>query len=75
MPASSTPSAEAAPDGLAALADRAHRLNHDLRTPIGTMATALDLLRDGRVAFVLDDMNSAEHVAMTLAAVQKLPKR
>jgi signal transduction histidine kinase len=60
MPASSTPSAEVAPDGLAALADRAHRLNHDLRTPIGTMATALDLLRDGRVAFGGDDLETLD---------------
>ena len=40
-----------------------------------TTRTSYVIGRDGRVAFVHDDMNPAEHVAMTLAAVQKLPKR
>lgn len=31
----------------AAIAARMRRLDHDLRTPIGTVATALDLLRAG----------------------------
>lgn len=31
----------------AAIAARIRRLDHDLRTPIGTVATALDLLRAG----------------------------
>ena len=43
-----------------ALADRAHRLDHDLRTPIGTMATALDLLRDGRATFGEDDLEALD---------------
>ena len=30
--------------------------------------------RDGRIAFVHSDMNPAEHVAMTLAAVRRLPR-
>jgi len=40
-----------------------------------TTRTSYVIGRDGKVAFVHDDMNPAEHVAMTLAAVQKLPKR
>ena len=37
-----------------------------------TSRTSYVIARDGRVAFVHDDMNPAEHVAMTLAAVRKL---
>ena len=32
------------------------------------------IARDGRVAFVHDDMNPAEHITLTLAAVRKLAK-
>lgn len=34
------------------VADRIRSLDHDLRTPIGTVATALDLLRIGRTGQV-----------------------
>jgi len=40
-----------------------------------TTRTSYVIGRDGRVAFVHDDMNPAEHVAQTLAAVEKLPRR
>jgi len=40
-----------------------------------TKRTSYVIARDGRVAFVHDDMNPAEHVAQTLAAVQALPRR
>jgi len=40
-----------------------------------TTRTSYVIGRDGKVAFVHDDMNPAEHVAQTLAAVAKLPKR
>lgn len=47
--------------------------------PIGgrtvSSRTSYVIGRDGRVAFVHDDMNPAEHVALTLAAVRKLPPR
>lgn len=33
------------------------------------------ITRDGRVAFVHDDMNPAEHISLTLSAVRKLAKR
>ena len=39
-----------------------------------TSRTSYVIARDGRIAFVHSDMNPAEHVAMTLAAVKKLPK-
>ena len=44
------------------------------KTPMGdlTSRTSYVIGRDGRVAFVHSDMNPAEHVAMTLAAVRKL---
>ena len=37
-----------------------------------TSRTSYVIARDGRVAFVHADMNPAEHVALTLAAVRKL---
>lgn len=37
-----------------------------------TSRTSYVIGRDGRVAFVHDDMNPAEHVEMTLAAVKRL---
>lgn len=37
-----------------------------------TKRTSYVIGKDGRIAFVHDDMNPADHVAMTLAAVQKL---
>ena len=37
-----------------------------------TKRTSYVIAKDGRVAFVHDDMNPAEHVATTLAAVEKL---
>jgi peroxiredoxin Q/BCP len=40
-----------------------------------TSRTSYVIARDGRVAFVHADMNPAEHVALTLAAVGKLPRR
>jgi peroxiredoxin len=40
-----------------------------------TKRTSYVIARDGRVAFVHDDMNPAEHVAMTLAAVKRLGTR
>jgi peroxiredoxin len=40
-----------------------------------TTRTSYVIGRDGRVAFVHNDMNPAEHVAMTLAAVGKLRRR
>lgn len=49
-----------------------------LRKPDGlttgyTSRTSYVIGRDGRVAFVHSDMNPAQHVALTLAAVRKLP--
>lgn len=43
-------------------------------TPLGdiTSRTSYVIGRDGRVSFVHSDMNPAEHVALTLAAVRKL---
>ena len=38
-----------------------------------TSRTSYVIARDGRVAFVHSDMNPAEHVTLTLAAVGKLP--
>ncbi|WP_375428365.1 peroxiredoxin [uncultured Sphingomonas sp.] len=38
-----------------------------------TSRTSYVIGRDGRIAFVHSDMNPAEHVSMTLAAVKKLP--
>ncbi|KQM64394.1 peroxiredoxin [Sphingomonas sp. Leaf17] len=40
-----------------------------------TKRTSYVIGRDGRIVFVHDDMNPAEHVALTLAAVQKLRAR
>ena len=40
-----------------------------------TSRTSYVIGRDGRVTFVHSDMNPAEHVALTLAAVRKLPRR
>ena len=40
-----------------------------------TSRTSYVIARDGRIAFVHADMNPAEHVALTLAAVGKLPRR
>ena len=37
-----------------------------------TTPTSYVIGRDGRIAFVHDDMNPAEHVATTLDAVRKL---
>ena len=37
-----------------------------------TKRTSYVIGKDGRVAYVHDDMNPAQHVALTLAAVQKL---
>jgi peroxiredoxin len=39
-----------------------------------TTRTSYVIGRDGRIAYVHDDMNPAEHVAQTLAAVRKLPR-
>lgn len=39
-------------------AERAQRLNHDFRTPIGTIATALDLLRAGNADFDESDLEA-----------------
>ncbi len=46
-------------------------------TPLGdiTSRTSYVIGRDGKVAFVHSDMNPAEHVALTLAAVRKLSGR
>lgn len=40
-----------------------------------TKRTSYVIAKDGRVAFVHDDMNPAEHVNMTLAAVEKLTRK
>jgi len=40
-----------------------------------TKRTSYVIGRDGRVAFVHDDMNPAEHVSSTLAAVETLNRR
>ena len=40
-----------------------------------TSRTSYVIGRDGKVAFVHSDMNPAEHVSQTLAAVRALPKR
>jgi peroxiredoxin len=39
-----------------------------------TKRTSYVIARDGRIAFVHDDMNPAEHVALTLDAVRKLKR-
>lgn len=39
-----------------------------------TSRTSYVIGRDGRIAFVHSDMNPAEHVSMTLAAVRRLPR-
>lgn len=39
-----------------------------------TKRTSYVIGRDGRVAFVHDDMNPTQHVALTLAAVQKIAR-
>lgn len=51
-----------------------------LKKPDGTATgytsrTSYVIGRDGRVAFVHSEMNPAEHVSQTLAAVRALPKR
>ncbi|WP_242096552.1 peroxiredoxin [Sphingomonas sp. CROZ-RG-20F-R02-07] len=40
-----------------------------------TTRTSYVIAPDGKVAFVHDDMNPADHVAMTLAAVEKITHR
>jgi peroxiredoxin len=40
-----------------------------------TTRTSYVIAQDGRITFVHSDMNPAEHVALTLAAVQKLAAR
>lgn len=40
-----------------------------------TTRTSYVIARNGRVAFVHNDMNPAEHVALTLDAVARLPRR
>lgn len=40
-----------------------------------TKRTSYVIARDGRVVFVHDDLNPAEHVQLTLAAVRGLPPR
>ena len=47
------------------------------KTPMGDLTTRTSYVigRDGKVAFVHSDMNPAEHVSTTLAAVRALPKR
>ncbi len=40
-----------------------------------TSRTSYVIARDGSIAFVHSDMNPAEHVALTLDAVGKLPRR
>ncbi len=40
-----------------------------------TKRTSFVIGQDGRVAYVHDDMNPSQHVALTLAAVQKLRRR
>lgn len=40
-----------------------------------TSRTSYVIGRDGRIVFVHDDMNPAEHVATTLAAVRDLQSR
>ena len=40
-----------------------------------TTRTSYVIAPDGKVAFVHDDMNPAQHVDLTLAAVQKITKR
>lgn len=46
-------------------------------TPMGdiTSRTSYVIARDGKIAFVHSDMNPAEHVQLTLAAVRKLGAR
>lgn len=50
--------------------------NYDVALSAGgralTKRTSYVIGRNGRIAFVHDDMNPAQHVALTLAAVQKL---
>ena len=40
-----------------------------------TNRTSYVIARDGRVAFAHSDLNPAEHVALTFAAVQRLKRR
>ena len=51
-----------------------------LKKPDGTATgytsrTSYVIGRTGKVAFAHNDMNPAEHVSLTLAAVRKLPAR
>lgn len=47
-------------------------LHHQLNGRAITSRTSYVIASDGRVSFVHSDMNPAEHVALTLAAVRKL---
>lgn len=50
--------------------------NYDVALNAGgralTKRTSYVIGRDGKIAFVHDDMNPAQHVALTLAAVRRL---
>ena len=57
---------------LTALAERAQCLNHDLRTPIGTIATALELLRAGGTHFDSDDLETLDVLQRQVAKLMSL---
>ena len=50
-------------------------LHHQIAGRNITSRTSYVIGRDGRVAFVHDDLDASRHVATTLAAVQRLPAR
>lgn len=50
-------------------------LGRQVRGRDATTRTSYVIGRDGRIAFVHSDMNPAQHVALTLAAVGRLPRR
>lgn len=54
------------------IARRAHRLDHDLRTPIGTIATALELLRAGNAGFDDADIEALHVIERQVARLTKL---
>ena len=50
-------------------------LGRQVRGRDATNRTSYVIARDGRIAFVHSDLSPAQHVALTLAAVGKLPRR
>ena len=49
-------------------------LKHIVNGHNATRRTSYVIAQDGRITYVHDDLNADRHVALTLAAVQKLPR-